>query len=188
MSIITQVSEALRQVLTSKADELGKSTKFIKRQGKVTGSWFAQTRVFGWLMNPVATLEALTQTGASLGVSISPQALDQRFTQEASDLLYGVVNEAMGQVVMAEPVAIPRLARFNGVYLEDRSIVTLPTPLALVWAGAGGSANASKAAVKVEVGLDLLQGRLLGPCSKPDGSPTVALPSRRHPCRKVRGA
>ena len=163
MSIITQVSEALRKVLTTKADELGKSTKFIKRQGKVTGSWFAQTLIFGWLMNPLATLEELTQTGASLGVSISPQGLDQRFTQEASDLLYGLVNEAMEQVVMAEPVAIPLLARFNGVYLEDSSIVTLPTTLAWVWAGTGGSANASKAAVKVEVGLDLLQGRLLGP-------------------------
>jgi hypothetical protein len=163
MGIIEQVSQALRNVLTTKADELGQSTKFIKRQVKVTGSWFAQTLIFGWLMNPVATLEELTQTGASLGVSISPQALDQRFTQEASDFLYALVNEAMGQVVMAEPVAIPLLARFNGVYLEDSSSVTLPTTLAAVWAGNGGRGNASKSAVKVEIGLALLQGRLLGP-------------------------
>jgi hypothetical protein len=161
--IIAQVSEALRNVLTEKADALGKSTGFIKRKVKVTGSWFAQTLVFGWLMNPVATLEELTQTGASLGVSISPQALDQRFTKEASELLYELVNEAMGQVVMADPVAIPLLERFNGVYLEDSSIVTLPTELAAVWVGNGGNGKASKSAVKVEVGLDLLQGRLVGP-------------------------
>lgn len=60
MTIIAQVSEALRNVLGEKADALGKSTKFVKRQMKVTGSWFAQTLVFGWQMNPVATLEELT--------------------------------------------------------------------------------------------------------------------------------
>ncbi len=161
--IIAQVSQAIRNVLTEKADELGKSTKFIKRQMKVTGSWFAQTLVFGWLMKPMATLEELTQTGASLGVSISPQALDQRFTQEASEFLYGLVNEAMGQVVMADPVAVPLLARFNGVYLEDSSIVTLPTTLAETWPGNGGRGSASQAALKVEVGLDMLQGRFIGP-------------------------
>jgi hypothetical protein len=163
MTIIAQVSQALRNVLTTRADELGKSTGFIKRRVKVTGSWFAQTLIFGWLMNPVATLEELTQTGASLGVSISPQALEQRFTKEASEFLYELVNEAMGQVVMAEPVVVPLLQRFNGIYIEDSTIVTLPTTLAEVWSGNGGSGTASKSAVKVEVGLALLQGRLVGP-------------------------
>jgi Transposase DDE domain len=163
MEIITQVSAALQQVLTTKANEWAKKSGFIKRQVKITGSWFAQTLVFGWLMNPVATLEALTQTGASLGVSVSPQALDQRFTQEASVFLEGLVQEAIGQVVMAEPVAVPLLARFAGVYLGDSSIITLPTALAAVWPGNGGRGNASKAAVKIEVGLDMLHGRLLGP-------------------------
>lgn len=163
MTIITQVSKAMRKVLTTKADELGQSTGFIKRHVKVTGAWFAQTLIFGWLMNPWATLEELTQTGASLGVALSPQGLDQRFTPAASELLRGLVDEAMTQVVSAEPVAIPLLARFNGVYLEDSTIVTLPTELAATWPGCGGVASASKAAVKVEVGLDMLRGQLVGP-------------------------
>jgi hypothetical protein len=44
---------------------------------------FNQTLVFGFLANPQATLEELTQTAATLGVEISPQALDQRFTAAA---------------------------------------------------------------------------------------------------------
>jgi hypothetical protein len=163
MSIIPQVSTALRAVLSTKADALGKSSGFIKRQVKVSGSWFVQTLSFGWLMNPAATLEELTQTGASLGVSLSPQGLDQRFTEEASALLKAVVEEATMQVVGAEPVAIPLLARFNGVYLGDSTTVTLPTALAKVWSGSGGQASASKAAVKVEVALDMVCGRLMGP-------------------------
>ena len=163
MRIIPQVSEALRAVFTQKADEVAKQTQFIKRQVKITGSWFVQTLVFGWLMNPLATLEELTQTGAALGISVSPQGLDQRFTKEASDFLKALVDEATAQVVSAESVVIELLARFAGVYLEDSTIITLPTDLATVWAGCGGDNRASKAAVKVEVGLDMLCGRLVGP-------------------------
>jgi len=163
MSIIPQVGEALRAVFTQKAEEVAKQTQFIKRQVKITGSWFVQTLVFGWLMNPQATLEELTQTGAALGLSVSPQALDQRFTKEASDFLKAMVEAATTQVVSAEPVAIELLARFRGVYLEDSTIITLPTELATVWAGCGGDNRASKAALKVEVGLDMLCGQLVGP-------------------------
>lgn len=163
MNIIPQVGKALRAVFTEKADELAKQTQFIKRQVKITGSWFVQTLVFGWLMEPTATLEALTQTGAALGLSLSPQALDQRFSQEASTFLKAMVDTATAQVVSAEPVGVELLMRFNGVYLADSTIVTLPTTLATVWAGCGGDNRASKAAVKVEVGLDMLCGRLVGP-------------------------
>lgn len=163
MKIIAQVNLAMRNVLTSKADELGRSTGFIKRQVKVTGSWFAQTVVFGWLQKPTATLEELTQTGASLGVVLSPQALDQRFSEEASQLLCELVAVASGQVVSADPVMVPLLRRFNGVYLGDSTVISLPNELAKVWPGNGGHAAASQAAVKVEVGFDLLCGRLVGP-------------------------
>jgi hypothetical protein len=163
MSIIAQVGEALRGIFTQKAEELARQTKFIKRQVKIRGSWFAQTLVFGWLMEPQATLEALTQTGAALGIAISPQALDQRFTREASDFLKALLDAATAQVVSTEAVAIELLSRFTGVYLEDSTIITLPTELAPVWAGCGGDNRASKAAVKVEVGLDMLCGRLVGP-------------------------
>lgn len=163
MEIITQVGEALGRIFSEKAEELAKQTQFIQRQVKITGSWFAQTVVFGWLMNPSATLEELTQTGAALGIAITPQALDQRFTKEASDFLKALVDAATAQVVSTEPVAIALLARFRGVYLEDSTIITLPTELAEVWPGCGGANKASKAAVKVEVGLDVLCGQLVGP-------------------------
>lgn len=163
MNIITQVSEAMRQVLTVRANELGRTSGFIQRQVKVTGAWFAQTLVFGWLQNPVATLEGLTQTGASLGVSLSAQALDQRFSEPASRFLGALVAEAAGAVVSAEPVAVPLLARFSGVYLGDSTLITLPDALRSVWAGCGGAPGTSNAAVKVEIALDLLCGRFVGP-------------------------
>lgn len=163
MEIIPQVVAAIQEVLGESADRLAKATKFVKREVKVTGSNYSQTLVFGWLSNPDATLEELTQTGAAVGLEITPQGLDQRFTQEACAFMKGVFDNAVEQVVSAEPVAIPLLERFNGVYLKDSTIVTLPDSLKEMWPGCGGVGDASGAAVKIEVGLDMLCGTLLGP-------------------------
>ena len=163
MSVVKQVSTGLEYVFGEKADELAKETGFIKRVREVTGSWFAKTLVFGWLINPMATLEELTQTGASLGTSISPQALDQRFTEESGKFMKAMVDEAIKQTIASDAVAIPLLQRFKGVYLLDSTVITLPDELADIWEGCGGSGNASNSAVKVEVGLDALTGKLIGP-------------------------
>ena len=156
---LKKVSQAIQGVLTKSADKLARSTNFIKRQVKVKGSNFSQTLVFGWLSNPSATLEEVTQTGVAIGLEISPQALDQRFTKEAADFMQEVLNETASQVISADPVAIPILQRFNGVYIQDSSTITLPDSLSQVWSGCGEGV----AALKMEVRWDLLAGTLDGP-------------------------
>lgn len=163
MKIILQVSRAMQKVLSDKAEQAAKKTGFIQRQGKVTGANFCQTLVFGWLQNPEATLEELSQAGVSVGLEITPQGLDQRFSETASDLLYEVLQAALAETICAEAVTIPVLQRFAGVYIEDSSSLTLPEALASVWSGCGGSGSASHSAVKLQVRWDMLQGGLDGP-------------------------
>ena len=163
MTIIHQISKAMQNVLTEKADQAATTTDFIQRQGKVTGANFCQTLVFGWLQNPEATLEELSQSGVSVGLEISPQGLDQRFTQRASDCLYEVLQAAIAETIQSEAVAIPLLQRFAGVYIEDSSCIALPEELATVWLGCGGNKFTSNGAVKLQVRWDMLQGRLDGP-------------------------
>jgi hypothetical protein len=65
--------------------------------------------------------------------------------------------------VAASPVAVPLLARFNGVYLFDSTVIALPDVLASLWRGCGGRVEqGSAAALKVQVVLDLLRGGLQG--------------------------
>ena len=71
-------------------------------------------------------MEELTQTAATLGVEISPQALDQRFTAAAAACLQQVLDAAITQVIMAEPVAIALLERFTAVAGQDSSTIVLP--------------------------------------------------------------
>ena len=100
-----------------------------------------------------------------LGVSISPQGLEQRFSPQAADFLLRLLQEAVTQVVTADPVAIPILQRFlGGVCLLDSTTLALPDALADRWAGCGGTTVADgQAAVKLQVRLNLLNGALTGP-------------------------
>ena len=163
MTIIHQVSDAMQKVLTEAAERAAEATGFIQRQGKVTGANFCQTLVFGWLQNPEATLEELSQSGVAVGLEITPQGLDQRFTQRASDCLYEVLQAAVAETIQSHAVTIPILQRFTGVYVEDSSSICLPEELADVWLGCGGNKYASNGAVKLQVRWDMLQGTLDGP-------------------------
>lgn len=76
-----------------------------------------------------------------------------------------VVQAAVQHVMAAAPVAIPLLPRFTAVYVDDSTPVQLPAVLAAVWAGSGGGARAGdqRAALKLQVRLDLQCGGLGGP-------------------------
>jgi hypothetical protein len=177
-AIISQVSQAMQTVLTDIADELAQTSNFIKRQVKVTGSNFCQTLVMGWLGKPEATLEELCQTAAAIELEISPQGLEQRFTEEAANFMKAELEEAMAQVVQAEAVTIPILRRFKGVYLTDSSTVSLPNELSKVWVGCGNG-KGGKAALKLETRLDMLQGEMDGPLLT-DGRTNDRKAARQH--------
>lgn len=159
MGTITRVAEAMQKVLGPVADRLGKETGFIKRARKFAGSTFAQTLVFGWLANGEASLGEMNQAAATVGVAVSAQGIDQRFTGAAATFMESELRAAVAEVIAAEPSAVAVLQRFNGVYLRDSTVVELPTVLAALWPGCGGSQGAS-AALKVQVELNYSTGEL----------------------------
>jgi hypothetical protein len=164
MLSIGEVAQRLETLLEPVAARLAQETGWVRRRSKLTGPRFVQTLVLGWLRAPQASLEALCQTAASLGVAISPQGLDQRFTPAAADCLKAVLDAAVASILATEPVAIPVLARFPAVTIEDSSTVTLPPALAELWAGCGTAQGTSgDAALKLQVRLDLCTGQLSGP-------------------------
>src|ERR1041385_4989169 len=107
MTTIPQVARTMREILTTTANEAARTTRFVQRTSPLSGATFRQTLVFGFLGNAQATLEELVQTAATLGIAISPQALDQRFTTSAATCLEQVFLAAIARVITAEPVTIP---------------------------------------------------------------------------------
>ena len=163
MASIAHVSEAMQSVLTTVADTAARTSGFVQRASKCTGALFTQTLVLGFLSNPAATREELAQTAATLGLSISPQALDQRLTETAAECLLTVLDHAAATFLAANPVAIPLLERFNGVYIQDSTLIDLPTTLAHIWRGSGNQHTDTAARLKLSVRLNLTTGALLGP-------------------------
>lgn len=164
MVTIAQVSEALRATLDRAAHEAARASGFTQRRSKLSGAAFVQALVWGWLADPAASVAALAQTATAAGVRITPQGLHQRFTWAGTALLRAVLTAAVEQVLEAEPVAIPLLARFTAVRVRDSTTLALPDALAAEWQGCGGRvATGSAAALKLQVELDLRRGRLDGP-------------------------
>lgn len=105
-------------MLGATADQLAKTTGFIKRPRHLTGAKLARVLTLGFLPKPAATLEELAPSGVLSEVEISPQGLDQRFPEEAATFRQPVLEEAVKTVVLAPPsVSIAWLNRFATVWL-----------------------------------------------------------------------
>lgn len=179
MWTVTQVSTTLQHLVTTTANQIARETGFVQRTSKLTGAAFVQTLLFGWLNNPQATLQQLAQMAGSVGVSISPQGLDQRFTQTAAGFLQRLLEAAVTHVVTAQPVTIPLIQRFAGVYLLDSSTIVLPDELSQVWRGCGGTqAQRTQAALKLQVQFDVSTGALRGPWLQDGRGADQAAPNR----------
>ena len=169
MTTIPKLAGALQDVVTTTAETAAAATGFVQRRSKLTGAAFVRTLVFGWLATPLGGVNELSRMAGALGVSISAQGIDQRFTPRAAACLQHVLATAVRQVVTAEPVAIPILRRFAGVYVQDSTTVALPADLAADWPGCGnaGTPAPSSASLKLQVRLDLTRGELAGPIPHP---------------------
>jgi hypothetical protein len=161
MKNVPQIARALQEVLGETALRAGRESGFIQREVKLTGASFVQVLVFTWLANPAASYEELAQTAVTLGVTITPQGLEQRFTRTAAECLKRVLEAALAQVFRLQPSTLPLLERFTEVYVQDSSVILLPESLSEVWAGCGGD-GPSSAALKMQVRWALRSGALDG--------------------------
>jgi hypothetical protein len=161
---ITQISDAMQTVLNEVPEQNARATGFIRRQRKLSAAVFVKALVFGFLAKPDASLDELTRVAALLGITITPQALDERFTPQAAELLRVVLQASIQAMLTADPVSLAILNRFTEVDLLDSSIISLPEALRSQGAGCGSvNPAAGNAAFKLSVAWDLKTGRLRGP-------------------------
>ena len=96
-----------------------------------------------------------SRTQTSVG-RITPQGLDQRFTEPAAHLLRACLAAALHRVASSTVAVPPLLARFSAVLILDSTTITLPDVLAAHWSGCGGRVvTGTQAALKCTAALDL---------------------------------
>jgi hypothetical protein len=161
METIAPVSQAMQMVLTTLAAEADVAWHDPKRPDLATcmASTRVQTLVFGWLAHPDARVEPLAPMAATVGVAVSPPAIDQRFTVATASLRRTVLLGRVPQGSASDPVAIPIRQRFAGVRVHDSTTIVLPEVLADHAQGGGGQTETHTAAARTcGLQLDLLSG------------------------------
>jgi hypothetical protein len=162
MKTIAQISTAMQHILEEVAEQKERETGFVRRQGKLDGKSFVQAMVFGALGSPELSYTDLSQSAGTVGVRISPQGLEQRFTPAASQLMEAVLQAGVKQVMSGSATRIPILQRFAGVYVRDSSVIPLPLEWREAWPGVGSQAGGT-AGLKLHVSLNFSSGELHGP-------------------------
>ncbi len=138
--------------------ELGRETKFVQRESKMTASKFAQTLVLGFLDNPQATLSDLVQVSEELDVDITPQGLQNRINREAVGFLHRLLERSLSLMRDVERLPGAVLDQFTAVNISDSSIITLPAAMQDEFAGF--ASQGSEAAIKFQLNFDYLSGNL----------------------------
>jgi hypothetical protein len=160
MSIIGQVAGSLQSALGAALDAIGRRTGVIRRQRKFSGASLFKTMVLTVLKSPNATTDDFVATAAQLGVPVTAQAIEKRFTEALIGFLRAGLGHVLEHVIAADPVAIPLLERFPAVEIGDSTTVTVPDDYAAEFPGCGGKADSGQAAVKIQACWELRTGKL----------------------------
>jgi len=159
--LVSDLAVTLQTLLTHEAEDAARATGWVRRCRRFGGDTLVQTLVLGWLHDPRAPVDGLANVAANLGVDVTPQALDKRFTPAGSHCLARLLTQALQRVIAAQPVALDVLARFHGVYLYDATTLTLPRSLVEQFPGSGRDRDGQRpAALKCQVELELSGGAL----------------------------
>ena len=160
MGIIRTVATSLQTALGPALDDLGRRVGVIRRQRKFTGASLLRTVVLTLMKSPRAITDDYVATAASLGVIVTPEAVERRFTDRLVGFLRAGLEHVLGQMVVGDPVALPLLRRFTAVELGDSTTVAVPDAYASEFPGCGGKSGSGQAAVKIQVTWDLVTGAL----------------------------
>ncbi|HEX5957251.1 MAG TPA: IS4 family transposase [Hyphomicrobiaceae bacterium] len=161
MSSIDALIADVQPLFTTIANQLAVETGVVQRKRTLSGASLLQTLVFGWVEQPAATLSHLTEVAAARGAVLTPQALNQRFTPALVTCLerfFAAAVSVLSGAQSAEPVAIPLLQRFSGVWIIDSTTLSLPAAATERWPGCGGRPGEGLAAVKVTARIELVRG------------------------------
>ena len=160
MSILQQVPDKMQTLLKTVPDAVAATTGLVKRKRKLTGSALTQILVFGWLENPEASYQHLTETAATLGLQVSRQALEQRLTSETAEMLKHTLEATITEVLAmaTHRQTLPLLEQFTGIYVQDSTWITLPDELHETWRGQPKKNHPQKAALKLHLCFDVLTG------------------------------
>jgi Transposase DDE domain len=176
MGIINKVAALLQSTLGPELDAIGRRSGVIQRQRKFSGASLFKMMVLTLMKSPKATTADFVATAAQLGVIVTPEAVEKRFTEALVAFLKEGLEHLVRHGVAAEPAAIPILEKFTAVIIGDSTTVTLPDEYQGEFPGCGGKTGSGKAAAKIQATWEIRAGDL---------AKLVVEPGRRSDAKSV---
>lgn len=164
------MSMRLQSFFGPSVETIARHTQFVRRVSELRGSVFLQALVFACIEHSRATLNQLAQACLDLGVSISPQGLDERIGAESVAFMKEMFQQAMRTFrnELALPLSI--LQQFSSLNIVDSSVISLPAAMRDEYPGCGG--DGPQASLKMQLVFEFLRGNLehigLQPGRSPD--------------------
>jgi len=140
---IAQLAQHVKRLVDDFACAASQSHPVILRHRKFSACTLASTFILGFLRHPPASDEQLAQMAGTLGVNVTTQAVEQRYTQRLADFLQELFRHAIQVQMGSQQTLAPLLERFTDVELQDSSVVSLPEEMASSFPGHGGDASAA---------------------------------------------
>lgn len=162
MRIVAKVTAAMQAVFGTPLDSLARTTGCVRRQRKFSGTSLTRTLVLTVLSRPAAKNRDYQAMAAKLGVHVTEEAIEHRFTDELVLFLEEILKQAVSQTLAAKAADAPLLQKFLDVRIGDSTTLMLPDEFADRFPGCGGTGTACQAAMKIQVLWSLVTGQLLG--------------------------
>ena len=119
MPIVAKVAAAMQAVFGASIDDLARTTRCVQRQRKFSGASLARTLVLTVLLRPAAKNRDFQAMAAKLGVHVTDEAINRRFTNELVMFLEEILKQAVAQALAAKAAATPLLQKFSDVRIGD---------------------------------------------------------------------
>lgn len=181
MGIFARIAQSMQDFFGTIAEQIASHAGLIQREREFSGRSLLATFVLTFLHKPKPKWDDFAVTAGQLGVFVTPPAIIQRISPELRDALRQWFDEAVGQVVQAVPRVTPLLRKFTAVVVGDSSTIQLCDALADEFPGCGGDEKTSKAAVKIQVQWDVLNGSLDTAALEPGKQNDTTSPALKTP-------
>ena len=116
-SKLSNISKTVMQLFSKTVKKIGTAVNFSKRESKLNAKLFAESLVVGCLSYNAVSLENICHLLKQRRTKITKQALHQRFTPEATELMKNLFLESLQQFKSARCGVIDLLKSFKFTFL-----------------------------------------------------------------------
>lgn len=159
MTTVLEQNTTIQALFDHQVESLARTSGFIKRRRKWSGTAFIKTLISAWMHNPDASLSELQQSAIANGCDISIKTLATRLAQPQTTAFVQALLEQVLRQGWASEVPSASIIPVAQVILLDTTQVTLPAIYQDEWPG-GGNQNAKRAGMKIQAAYDWYQGHL----------------------------